>query len=115
MSSEIIAELAASSGISIKDATDLLLTVLADIKTDNKEVKKKKDTYVEIEYTGKVTFTCITCTKVFNRTFITNIKDQHLHKKAPTCIYCKDMLLNKDKEELVLMIISDRRDCKKIA
>lgn len=80
----------------------------------NKPKTKKKEKYVEIEYTGKVTFTCITCTKVFNRTFTTNIKDQHLHKKAPTCIYCKDMLLNKDKEELILMIISDRRDCKKI-
>ena len=116
MSTDIIKELAESNGLSIEDATSLLLAVLDDVKVNKKkEGKKKVEKYIEIEYTGKVTFTCSTCDSVFNRTFTTNIKDQHLHKKAPTCIYCRNALLNKSKENLVLMILSDRKDIKRIS
>lgn len=102
--------------LTMSDAdVDKFLTLLMKEKKGKKKVKKKAEKYIDIEYQGKVTFTCITCSKVFNRTFITNIKDQHIHKRAPTCIYCKDMLLNKSKEDLVLMILSDRKDIKKIA
>ncbi len=117
MSTDIIAELARSNDLSIEDATSLLLSVLGDIKVKSKkkEVKKKAEKYIEIEYTGKVTFTCTTCDSVFNRTFTTNIKDQHLNKPAPTCIYCKEALLSKSKEDLIVMILSDRKDVKKIS
>ena len=113
MSSDIIAELAVSNDISIDEATSLVLAILADSKDKKKVVKKKK--HIDIEYIGKVTFTCITCDSVFNRTFTTNIKEQHLYKSAPVCIYCKEALLSKSKEDLVSMILSDRKDIKKIA
>ena len=118
MSSNIIAELAESNGLSIEDATSLLLSVLGDIKVkgkNKKEVKKTKEKYIEIEYTGNVTFTCSTCDSVFNRTFTTNIKDQHIYKSAPVCIYCEEALLSKEKKDLIVMILSDRKDIKKIS
>ena len=115
MSTDIIAELAESNDISIEDATSLLLAVLDDVKVNKKKATKKKaEKYVDIEYTGDVTFTCNTCDSVFNRTFTTNIKNQHLYKSAPACIYCKDALLSKRKEDLIVMILSDRKDIKKI-
>ena len=116
MSSEIIKELAESNGLSIEEATSLLIAVLGDVEKDKKKSKcKKKETYIRVEYVGKVTFTCSTCSTVFNRTFTTNVKDQHLHKPAPTCTYCRDALNNKSKEDLIVMILSDRKDIKRIA
>ena len=115
MSSNTIKELAVSTGLSIEDATSLLLAVLEDAKDNKKKEKKKVSKHIDIEYTGNVTFTCVTCDSVFNRTFTTNIKDQHLYKSAPVCIYCKGALLSKSREDLVSMILSDRKDIKKIA
>ena len=115
MSTDIIAELAASNDISIEDATSLLLSVLGEDKSKAKKKEKKKaERHIDIEYTGRVTFTCITCDSVFNRTFTSNIKDQHIYKPAPTCIYCKEALLSKEKKDLIVMILSDRKDIKKI-
>lgn len=116
MSSDIIAELIGDTGMSADEAMKLILSVLDEDKSKAKKAAKKpKVRQVDIEYTGKVTFTCNTCSKVFNRTFITNIKDQHIHKPAPTCIYCKDNLLKREKEDLILMILSDRKDMKKMS
>ena len=115
MSTDIIAELIGDTGMSPEEATKLLLSVLDEDRSNKKKEKKKVEKYIQIEYIGKVTFTCSTCSTVFNRTFTTNIKDQHLHKPAPTCNYCRDALNNKSKEDLIVMILSDRKDIKKIA
>lgn len=101
--------------LSMNDEDVEAFLALLQKEKKSKPKTKKKEKYIQIEYTGKVTFTCRTCNTQFNREFTTNVKDQHLLKAAPTCDYCKDALLGKSKENLIAMILSDRKDFKKIS